>query len=463
MTAGSPEEPGRRRPDPSSRRLTQIRRSNRVLGARLGSFRRRWRARSSSARSGRNPCGAPRHRRPGSDATSSVAAPLDVLRSLHRAIAEWRFAGWELSIPAIDPTASPCAHGRGSWALRLLRRLHEDWLCLAPRCACYRIRFQKLPSSRPCTPRNGSTARAQPRISNRAVVHLRDRPKGLALLTLVQPVLPIDSMARAKSRTCPSSRPGDPHTVRVVMTIHKAIGSRSAGGHPHDCPRQFPPRVDTVLLREEGKIVPGFVKDCQPDWDVPASVKRRACARRPSASATSVHAGEGLVCRSHSPATERNARHREGRAVTGPDTVSLDAVRWLFPREITEAMIGGRERRCPRISPALRRGGRRSSPPPSEMTPYPSPGARTPRGNRPRGRAAGVRGLRLGSLRSPPPRELRDSRPPTGPEIARLAPPFLTKARWRAGGAGRSGPSLFPSQRSCLRRPRLPRGADQLH
>ncbi len=206
-----------------------------------------------------------------SDATSLVAALRSTFFGVSdRAIAEWRFAGKELSILALDPAESQTATDEVSRALRLLRRLHEDRLRLPPAALIEKLFDETSIFAALHATERGSTARAQPRTSNlRKVVHLARQAEALGLLTLrgFNLLLANRLDGAGEEPDLPSSRPGDPHTVRV-MTIHKAKGLEAPVVILYDCLDKFQPRVDTVPLREEGKIALGFVKDCQPpDWD----------------------------------------------------------------------------------------------------------------------------------------------------------------------------------------------------
>jgi ATP-dependent helicase/nuclease subunit A len=202
-----------------------------------------------------------------SDATSLVAA----LRSSFfgvsdREIAEWRFAGRDLSI-LVDTTANDGV----SRALSLLRRLHHDRTRLPPAALIEKLFDETSIFAALHAAERGSTATAQPRISNlRKVAHLARQSESLGLLTLRGFNLFLANRldGAGEEPDLPSSRPGDPKTVRI-MTIHKAKGLEAPVVVLYDCLDKFLPRVDMVPLREEGKIALGFVKDCQPpDWDV---------------------------------------------------------------------------------------------------------------------------------------------------------------------------------------------------
>lgn len=279
-----------------------------------------------------------------SDATSLVAA----LRSSFfgvsdRAIAEWRFAGRELSILG-GGDSSGDSHDPArevSRALELLRRLHDDRTRLLPAALIEKLFDETSIFAALHAAERGSTARAQPRISNlRKVAHLARQAEALGLLTLrgFNLLLANRLDGAGEEPDLPSSRPGDPHTVRV-MTIHKAKGLEAPVVILYDCLDRFSPRVDTVPLREEGKIALGFVKDCQPpDWDVLA-LREEARLREETHRLRYVactRAKDWLVV-PIPPPTERvgDFWHDIAKEVAtpGPDIVHLDAGAVHLPEE----------------------------------------------------------------------------------------------------------------------------------
>ena len=282
-----------------------------------------------------------------SDTTSLVAA----LRSSFfgvsdRAIAEWRFEGRELSILGVEPATDEV--GR---ALYLLRRLHEDRTRLPPAALIERLFDETSIFAALHAAERGSTTRAQPRISNlRKVVHLARQAESLGLLTLRGFNLLLSNRldGAGEEPDLPSSRPGDPHTARI-MTIHKAKGLEAPVVVLYDSMDKLVPRVDTVPLREEGKIALGFVKDCQPpDWDVLAlkeEVRLREETHRLRYVAAT-RARDWLVV-PIPPATERvgDFWHEIAKeiAVPSPDLVNLDAGAVKLPEEPNE---------IPALSPA---------------------------------------------------------------------------------------------------------------
>jgi ATP-dependent helicase/nuclease subunit A len=280
-----------------------------------------------------------------SDATSLVAA----LRSSFfgvsdRAILDWRFAGGELSIlGALEPTDEV------SRALHLLKRLHDERTRLPPAALIEKLFDETSIFAALHAAERGSSARALPRISNlRKVAHLARQAEALGLLTLrgFNLLLANRLDGAGEEPDLPSSRPGDPHTVRI-MTIHKAKGLEAPVVILYDCADKFSPRVDMVPLREEGKIALGFVKDCQPpDWDV-LVLKEEARLREETHRLRYVactRAKDWLVV-PIPPPTERvgDFWHEVAKeiAIAGPDTVSLDAGAVKLPEDLDERATEG--------------------------------------------------------------------------------------------------------------------------
>ena len=65
------------------------------------------------------------------------------------------------------------------------------------------------------------------------------------------------STPRARSRTCPSTRPGDRDTVRI-LSIHKAKGLEAPVVVLYDSADDFYSRPDSVTLWDQGAIAVGF-------------------------------------------------------------------------------------------------------------------------------------------------------------------------------------------------------------
>ena len=257
-----------------------------------------------------------------SDATSLVAALRSTFFGVSdRAIADWRFAGKELSILAIDPGATPAATDEVSRALLLLRRLHEDRLRLAPAALIEKLFDETSIFAALHAAERGSTARAQPRISNlRKVVHLARQAEGLGLLTLrgFNLLLANRLDGAGEEPDLPSSRPGDPHTVRV-MTIHKAKGLEAPVVILYDC-------LDKFQSAGRHRAPPGGRKD-RPRFreGLPAARLGRAgpargsapARRDASASLRRLHAREGLAGGPH-PSSHRAGGGFLARRGQGP-------------------------------------------------------------------------------------------------------------------------------------------------
>ncbi len=280
-----------------------------------------------------------------SDVTSLVAA----LRSSFfgvsdRAIADWRFASKDLTILGAQPAADPV--GR---ALHLLAQLHEARTRLSPAALIERLFDETSIFAALHAAERGSTSRAQPRIANlRKVVHLARQSEQLGLLTLrgFNLLLANRLDGAGEEPDLPSSRPGDPDTARI-MTIHKAKGLEAPIVVLYDSMDKVMPRVDTVPLREEGKIALGFVKDCQPpDWDVLA-LKEEARLREETHRlryVAATRARDWLVM-PVPPATERVGDFWHDLAkeisVAGPDLVHLDAGAVRLPEETSDLVAEG--------------------------------------------------------------------------------------------------------------------------
>lgn len=280
-----------------------------------------------------------------SDATSLVAALRSTFFGVSdRAIAEWRFAGKDLSILGVADETNEV--GR---ALNLLKGLHEERTSLQPAALIEKLFDRTSIFAALHATERGSTARARPRISNlRKVVHLARQAENLGLLTLrgFNLLLANRLDGAGEEPDLPSSRPGDPHTVRI-MTIHKAKGLEAPIIILYDCMDRFNPRVDTVPLREEGKIALGFVKDCQPpDWDVLA-LKEEARLREETHRLRYVactRARDWLVV-PIPPPTERvgDFWHDVAREFAGsdPDIVPLEAGAVALPEEPPDGLSEG--------------------------------------------------------------------------------------------------------------------------
>ena len=312
-----------------------------------------------------------------SDTTSLVAALRSTFLGVSdRAIADWRFAGKELSILGVQSEGNEVSR-----ALQLLSRLHEDRLKLPPAALIEKLFDETSIFAALHAAERGSTARAQPRISNlRKVVHLARQAEGLGLLTLrgFNLLLANRLDGAGEEPDLPSSRPGDPHTVRV-MTIHKAKGLEAPVVILYDCLDKFLPRVDMVPLREEGKIALGFVKDCQPpDWDLLA-LREEARLREETHRLRYVactRAKDWLVV-PIPPPTERvgDFWHDIAKEVsaTNPDIVNLDAGAVALPEEPSDPGLEGPGEEMPQDLPGFLARRKALIFAASESTPAPIP------------------------------------------------------------------------------------------
>ena len=231
-----------------------------------------------------------------------------------------------------------------SRALHLLRCLHEDRLRLPPAALIEKLFDETSIFAALHAAERGSTARAQPRISNlRKVVHLARQAEGLGLLTLrgFNLLLANRLDGAGEEPDLPSSRPGDPHTVRV-MTIHKAKGLEAPGGHPLRLPRQVPaPRRHRALARRREDRA--WLREGLPA----AGLGRRSLVKEEARLREETHRlryvactrAQGLAGRAHSPADGTGgrllARPGEGpeRSRIRTSSASTQA-RWIFPTNL---------------------------------------------------------------------------------------------------------------------------------
>lgn len=123
------------------------------------------------------------------------------------------------------------------------------------------------------------TRRGEAQIANlEKVVALARQASDLGVLTLrgFVSLLSERITAAGEEPDLPTTRPGDPHTVRI-LTIHKAKGLEAPIVVLHDTADENRPSSDSIPLWDEGKVAIGFRAGCQPPgWDV---LKRRDDAR----------------------------------------------------------------------------------------------------------------------------------------------------------------------------------------
>jgi ATP-dependent helicase/nuclease subunit A len=114
------------------------------------------------------------------------------------------------------------------------------------------------------------TRRGEAAISNlEKVVTLARQAADLGVLTLRGFVTLLqERITTAREEPdLPSTRPGDPQTVRI-LSIHKAKGLEAPIVVLFDAADNFSPRTDTVPLWDRGAIAVGFRGGCQPPgWD----------------------------------------------------------------------------------------------------------------------------------------------------------------------------------------------------
>jgi ATP-dependent helicase/nuclease subunit A len=110
------------------------------------------------------------------------------------------------------------------------------------------------------------TRRGEARIANlEKVVSIARQSVDLGVLTLrgFTRLLEERIASAREEPDLPSSRPGDPDTVRI-LTIHKAKGLEAPIVCLHDTADNFVSMVDAIPLWDEGKIAVGFREGCQP-------------------------------------------------------------------------------------------------------------------------------------------------------------------------------------------------------
>jgi ATP-dependent helicase/nuclease subunit A len=114
------------------------------------------------------------------------------------------------------------------------------------------------------------TRRGEAAVSNlEKVVTLARQAGELGVLTLrgFTNLLQERITAAREEPDLPTTRPGDPATVRV-LSIHKAKGLEAPIVLLFDSADDFRPRADVVPLWDQGAIAVGFRGGCQPpDWD----------------------------------------------------------------------------------------------------------------------------------------------------------------------------------------------------
>ena len=114
------------------------------------------------------------------------------------------------------------------------------------------------------------TRRGEAQIANlEKVASLARQAAELGVLTLrgFADLLQARILEASEEPDLPSTRPGDPHTVRS-LSIHKAKGLEAPVVALFDSADQFRIYTDSVALWDEGRIALGFRSGCQPPgWD----------------------------------------------------------------------------------------------------------------------------------------------------------------------------------------------------
>jgi ATP-dependent helicase/nuclease subunit A len=199
-----------------------------------------------------------------SDRVSLVAA----LRSSFfgvsdRDIVSYALAGGLLALGPV-PEGKPGALALGP-ALELLQELHRQRTRVSPPALVERL----YDHTRVLAALTG-TRRGEAAISNlEKVVTLARQAADLGVLTLRGFVTLLQERITAarEEPDLPSTRPGDPHTVRI-LSIHKAKGLEAPIVALFDAADNFSPRAETVPLWDQGAIAVGFRGGCQPPgWD----------------------------------------------------------------------------------------------------------------------------------------------------------------------------------------------------
>ena len=199
-----------------------------------------------------------------SDRVSLVAA----LRSSFfgvsdRDIVTYALAGGPLWIGPVDET-KPAAAALGP-ALALLDDLHRR----RTRDSVPKVLDLLYDETRVLAALTG-TRRGEAQIANlEKVASLARQAAELGVLTLrgFADLLQTRILEASEEPDLPSTRPGDPHTVRII-SIHKAKGLEAPVVSLFDSADSFRMATDSVALWEEGRIALGFRAGCQPPgWD----------------------------------------------------------------------------------------------------------------------------------------------------------------------------------------------------
>jgi ATP-dependent helicase/nuclease subunit A len=180
-----------------------------------------------------------------------------------RDIVTYALAGGPLWIGPVDET-KPAAQALGP-ALALLDDLHRR----RTRDSVPGILDLLYDETRVLAALTG-TRRGEAQIANlEKVASLARQAADLGVLTLrgFAELLQTRILEASEEPDLPSTRPGDPHTVRI-LSVHKAKGLEAPVVALFDSADSFRLTTDSVALWDQGRIALGFRAGCQPPgWD----------------------------------------------------------------------------------------------------------------------------------------------------------------------------------------------------
>jgi ATP-dependent helicase/nuclease subunit A len=180
-----------------------------------------------------------------------------------RDIVSYALAGGTLALGSVLPDL-PGAAAIGP-ALVLLERLHKERLRLSVPALLERL----YDETRVLAAYTG-TRRGEAQVANlQKVTALARQATDLGVLTLrgFAALLRERTEAAGEEPDLPTTRPGDPDTVRV-LSIHKAKGLEAPIVVLYDTADNYYPGTDTIPIWDEGRIAIGFRRGCQPaGWD----------------------------------------------------------------------------------------------------------------------------------------------------------------------------------------------------
>jgi ATP-dependent helicase/nuclease subunit A len=206
-----------------------------------------------------------------SDRVSLVAA----LRSSFFGVSDRDIVTYALHGGALapgEPDASLAGAAALGPALGLLAELHRERLRLSVPALLDRL----YDETRVLAALTGSR-RGEAQVANlEKVVALARQAHELGVLTLRGFARLLEERVRnaREEPDLPSTRPGDPDTVRI-LSIHKAKGLEAPIVALHDTADRAANERDVIPLWEEGRVAIGFRKGCQPPgWDGLAARER---------------------------------------------------------------------------------------------------------------------------------------------------------------------------------------------